>query len=191
MIPSRKPSQSANGRILVNIARSHPQTITISCSKKDPPSNASLVRLLNSEPAPCKVLSNHRRALSAPLSHYTYCHEIRAFTNKEGCTWTPSYLKYCQPTISHQLLKAAPTTTTTNTTNDKCNIYAEDIHKRKTNILSHFAIKNAPIVVSSSSLPWSWTRDKKRPTVVSYSKFMESPYLRRKHGSCNVSKLQS
>ncbi len=137
-----------------------------------------LVRMLNLGPPPCRVISSRRQALSAPLHHFTYDYREKAFTNREGYTWTPMYLHYCKPLITEQLHGNNQFLETNR------NIANTDHLKRPKREVSAQLFS---LLTSNSTIikaPF-WTQGKLGTSVtnckpISYSKFMESPYIQKR-----------
>lgn len=121
-------------------------------------------QVLTTHSAPCRVLSSSKRSLSAPLSSFRYDFTQRAFSNREGYTWTPMYLQHCtKPYVGTEIINqdwdAKPARPTARdfkwppVTTNRSRVYGIPHF-----ISGHNAAVNRPI---------------------SYSKFMESPYLNR------------
>ena len=164
----------------------HPQIVTIfSYSKKSllPSSRAQPppVRLLRTGPAPCKVLSSSKVALSTPLTRYTYSQQHKAFSNQEGLTWTPSYLRYCQPTLTQRFFERNRDVTCDKATSDHPTIPYTMLHKvtPSTQPKYHQDTRTEPGVMASMQCGCDANRAGKKQQT-SYSKFMESPYLRKR-----------
>lgn len=147
-----------------------------------------LVRFLNMGPPPCRVISSRRQVASAPLKHFTYDYTERAFTNSKGYTWTPMYLHYCKPLITEQFCDR----------NHFNLVDGDDRNKRPANYIASKDAKSKivknprkiqvfPLLTSKTSATKApfWTQGKLGPRAnsskpVSYSKFMESPFLRKR-----------
>lgn len=162
-----------------------PQIITtFRSSKRNSCSSVPLVRLLKLDPAPCKVISNSKRAMSAPLNRYVYDHEEKAFSNKEGYTWTPMFFRHCQPSISEQLHS--------NRISTRNNSHAEKKWNRQVlaGSSTYITCTGPPCWVRKNQ---GAIRDTGRPSMVGrvvsggYSKFMESPYSAKR--CCKYGKL--
>ena len=119
----------------------------------------------------CRVLSSSKRALSAPLSQYVYSVEDKAFSNHTGYTWTPSYLKYCQPTISEQF---AATDNGTSNTSDKTDTSDRQNAIEWCNFWTAEFARVEPIIYPPCERELKVEKHR-----TSYSKFMVSPYLRK------------
>lgn len=144
-------------------------TYTVKCRQKCRCSSAQphFVQVLTPHSAPCRVLSSSKRSLSAPLNSFMYDFTQKAFSNREGYTWTPMYLQHCtKPYMAAQIID-------------------QNWGTKSAKPVQDF---NWPSVAADKST-FSWVPDKlsrssvvrNRPT--SYSKFMESPYLNR--GLCH------
>ena len=158
---------------------SNPYVRTIySYSKRCRSSGAPLVRVLDpkAEP-PCRVISGRKRTLSAPLSKFTYDYRERAFSNREGYTWTPMYLQHCS---SLDLVSKTRV-------NDK-NYSKESIESRSDANRKWDSGHSKPFLPPFSSdkneyCSWINPPDQDRDVLrikqqTSYSKFMESPYIK-------------
>ena len=142
--------------------------------------DVNFVRLLNSSPPPCRVISSRSKVAISPLSQFTYDYREQAYMNSEGCTWTPAYLKYCQPLITEQ----------TNGNNENKQFSDTNKNVRITNLKrpnKEVSIQLFSLLTGEPGLTNApfWRKGKLgkivancRPT--SYSKFMESPYMRRR-----------
>lgn len=182
---SRKSVKRGHSACLANV-KFRPQIIKIFsyAEKSSPPESAPLVNMTLLETTPpgpwnCKVLSSSKRALSAPLSRYTYSHQDKAYSNQSGYTWTPAYLKYCQPTIAEKFAASdsdADDNVSTSTDGSEDRLSAI----RWCKLLSAEMAESEPIVYS---LHRTWRKPK------SYSKFMESPYLKRPKSCLNQQRL--
>lgn len=156
-------------------------TTIFSYSKRCRSSGASpLVRVLDpaAEP-PCRVLSGRKRTLSAPLSKFTYDYRERAFSNREGYTWTPMYLQHCSSLIGR-------THVTDNNTdhNSRENIVSMSYTGGKCGPSSSKPFLTPFSSDESKYYPWMKPSDQDRDVrrvkqQTSYSKFMESPYIKK------------
>lgn len=165
-------------RIFTNSSNPHVTTI-YSYNKRCRSSGAPLVRVLDptAEP-PCRVLSGRKRSLSAPLSKFTYDYRERAFSNREGYTWTPMYQQ-------HLVGKSHDTVNDTNTNQNSKesrsytggkNDLSRPNYKLFLSPFSSDESKYCPWNRKPTHQDWDVRRVKQR---TSYSKFMESPYIKK------------
>lgn len=148
---------------------------TLQCSKQCTVrcSTAPLVQVARpSAPASsCRVLSSHKRAISPPLSDFIYDYTQKAYSNREGYTWTPMYLQHCPKLYAFTEIK-----------NQDRN------HVKPREILASFSVafRNA------SKYSWACGRPHQGGNfrqLTTYSKFMESPYINRLKTVCYVSEV--
>lgn len=150
---------------------------TVRCSKQCIArrcSSAPHVQMVRLPPAPsCRVLSSRKRSLSTPLSNFVYDFTQKAYSNREGYTWTPMYLQHCsKPYASTQIIDQVRGRVDPREFKRKSFNYltlpTADCERRK-------RVAGKPQEGSSRS----------RRQFTGYSKFMESPYMKR----CMNSKL--
>lgn len=169
----RRPAQSGYLERKRSIdARFRPQMVTIFSYRKTERCPFPKPIFLKSRPPHCKAISASKRALSAPLSHFSYSHQEKAFSNQIGYTWTPSYLRYCQPTISEQFNNR-------NTGNSCNNDRNNDDRLSAMKWCETLSLEHAKLEPIIASYPTPDAEPRKQLLPVSYSKFMESPYLRK------------
>ena len=142
-----------------------------SSAKSQSHPNGTYLRLLKTQASesstPCRVLSSSKRALSAPLSRYTYDYKEGAFTNQKGYTWTPIYLRHCPSPFIISLPSKV----------DSGPGYNKSERNSFRLVLPAFDTKEVAI---TSSWFWSGHKEERENEIkkpISYSKFMQSPYL--------------
>lgn len=151
---------------------------TVMCrGKKCRCTSAPLVQVINTSPAPCRVLSSRKRSLSAPLSNFVYDFTQKAFSNREGYTWTPMYLQHCTSlSVLEQVIDQD---------------FDHDCYHPKS-----IASVKVPLFASTS---WITSKCQDQECynphgikqLTSYSKFMESPYLSKRMSSKKLVRQQS
>ena len=143
---------------------------TVKCSKQCAArcSSAPLVQVVrrpSARASSCRVLNSHKRSLSPPLSNFVYDYTQKAYSNREGFTWTPMYLQHCPKPFVFTEIK---------------NQDWDHVKPRKIFVPFSVANRNASKSSWQACCGTAPPPDGNSRRVTTYSKFMESPYINRR-----------